>query len=225
LFVTTTTCALKILALLESASTLQSQSQHQLTCAPFQLAALHKDHTLIQRTVTTTIHAPLIHATAPLEFARTLEQTVTTAMHAPLIHATILLDNALTLQSLALTTTLAPPTLAMQQLDASTLQSMTTRLSRRMTDATNILATSPLETSSSLQFSATTPMHALMTLAMQQLDASSLQRFAKVLICATHLIATLSLESASLTKLLAMTTTNAQVTLAMVRLELASTLQ
>jgi hypothetical protein len=146
-----------------------------------------------------------------------------TTTNAPLTLA--LMETASTLQSLALTTILAPLILAMQQLDASTHQSLTTRLLKAKTDATNTLAILSLEIKSRLQFFATTPMLALMTLATQLQDVSSLQRFAKERICASHLIATQSLESALSTKSLAMTTTNAQLTLAMERPENASTLQ
>lgn len=223
LFAMTTTNALKIHALLENASTLQSQSLNQLTNAQFQLAELLKDHTLTRRIAMTTMHAPLTLATAQLESARTKERTVMTTTNAPLILA--LMETASTLQSHALTTILAPLTLAMQQLDASTLQSLTTSLLKAKTDATSTLATSPLETKSRLQSFATTPMLALMTLATQQLDVYSLQRSAKERICASHLIAIQSPESALSTKSLAMTTTNAPLTLAMERPENASTLQ
>jgi hypothetical protein len=223
LFAMTTTCALKIHALLENASTLQFQSLNQLTNAQLQLAELLKDHTPTRRIVTTTMHAPSTLATAQLESARTKERIAMTTTNAPLTLA--LMETASTLQSLALTTILAPLILAMQQLDASTHQSLTTRLLKAKTDATNTLAILSLEIKSRLQFFATTPMLALMTLATQLQDVSSLQRFAKERICASHLIATQSLESALSTKSLAMTTTNAQLTLAMERPENASTLQ
>jgi hypothetical protein len=106
-------------------STLQFQFLQLQIFAPSLLVTTRTDFTLIQRTVTTTIHALLTLAIPPLETARTLVRIVTIATHVLLTLAMLPAETVFTLQWFVLISILAPKKLVIPSKDVFTLLNMT----------------------------------------------------------------------------------------------------
>jgi len=124
----------------------QSRSQLQKTNAKFPHVAQRMDSILMQRTVMTTILAPLILAILKMETASIKERIVTTTTNVPSIYVMLQQELAHTLLSLALITIHAQEILVMQNMDVSTLLNSILLLFPRLINAIPTLAILEVET-------------------------------------------------------------------------------
>jgi hypothetical protein len=136
----------KITAPMENVFMRQSKSQLQKTNAKFLHVVQRMDSILMQRTVMTTILAPLILAILKMETASIKERIVMITTNVPSIYVMQQQELAHTLLSLALITIHAPEILVMQNVDVSTLLNSILLLFPRPINAIPTLATLELET-------------------------------------------------------------------------------
>jgi hypothetical protein len=218
LYVTITTLAPLILALLESASTLQFLFL-QFQLAKLLLVTATMEFKLLQRVAMTIMLAPLTLALK--ESAKTLERTVTITALAQSIHV-MLLETVLTLQSAVTTRMHVPLILAMQLRDVFTPMLLIWTLLLHKTSATPTLATLSLEKLLRPLLFVKMETSVPTNLATHLPDAFTLQEFAKEPTLATQQLVMLPLESALSLQFNVMITTSAPLILVTPPLENAN---